>query len=102
MPTEIRAMREQGQVIKSLTKQLEEKEEVIATLQGQMEMMRKQVIMMKTTLGRKLTASNLDLGIKQDIETQTTPTLANGRQYSRSPSTSSSRGSRKRKRCVIC
>lgn len=93
-------MRERAQEIKKLRKQLEEKDEVIDTLQGQMEMMRKQVIMMKTTSGRRRSSI---MEITQDTETQTSPTL-NGHRYSRSPSTSSSRGSRQRKGacCVIC
>lgn len=90
-------MRERGKEIKQLEKRLEEKDEVIDTLQGQMEMMRKQVMMMKTNH----TGSKRSMDITQDTETQTSP--INGG-YSRSSSTSSSRVSRKRKEacCVIC
>jgi hypothetical protein len=90
-------MRERGQEIKLLKKQLDERDDVIDTLQGQMEMMRKQVIMMKTNYN----GSKRSMDITQDTETQTSP--VSGR-YSRSPSTCSSRASRKRKDacCVIC
>ena len=101
MPIEIRAMRERDHEIKELEKRLEEKDEIVATLQGQMEMMRKQVIMMKTSMMRKRSSNNLD--VTKDTETQTTPSLANGHQYSRSPSTSPSRSSHRRKQncCTI-
>ena len=90
-------MRERGLEIKLLKKRLDEKDEMIDTLQGQMEMMRKQVIMMKTSQN----GIKHSMEITQDTETQTSP--INGG-YSRSSSTSSSRASRKTKDacCVIC
>lgn len=91
-------MRERGQEIKQLKKQLEEKDEVIDTLQGHMELMRKQVILMKTNTGRKQSSS---LEITHDTETQTSPTVASG-QYSRSSSTSSRSKKRKEACCAIC
>ena len=97
-------MRERQLEIKGLKKQLEEKDEMMAVLQGQMEMMRKQVIMMKTAMTKKSSSNNMD--VTQDTETQTSsPTMGSGRCESRSPSTStiSSRRSGKRKGacCVI-
>ena len=97
LPLEIRAMRERQQEIKQLKTQLDEKDEVIQTLQGQMEMLRKQIIMMKANMnGRNHSTTKLD--IHQDTETQTSPTLSNGRRFP-SPSNSSSRTSRKGKGC---
>ena len=82
--------------IKLLEKELEEKDELIQTLQGQMELLRKQMIMMKTT-GKR---SNTQLDITQDIETQTSPNgIANGR--CRSLSSSSSKGNSTKQACCV-
>lgn len=94
-------MRERQLEIKQLKTQLNEKDEVIQTLQGQMEMLRKQIIMMKANMnGRNHSTAKLD--IRQDTETQTSPALSNGRR-SLSSHSASSRGSRKRQGacCII-
>ncbi len=90
-------MREKQMEIKHFKKELEEKEELIETLQGQMEQLRKQVIMMKTHQGYH---SSSKMEIKQDTETQTTPSIDSSR-HSQSRSPSSSRGRSKKGCCVI-
>ena len=91
-------MRERQTEIKQLRKELGEKEEVIETLQGQMEMMRKQVMMLKANMGPRSRSSSSKLEITQDTETQTSPSL-----HARStPSPSSNRGNGKRRaKCTI-
>ena len=88
-------MRERQAEIKQLKTELNEKEEMIQTQQTQIEMLRKQVIMMKANMnGRNQSSTKLD--ITNDTETQTSPSLCNGRRSLSSHSTASSRGSRKR------
>ena len=80
-------MREKQIEIKQLQKQLEEKDELVLTLRGQMELLRKQVMMMKANQGLNHNHSKHD--VRQDTETQTTPSLACNGRNSKSPSTSS-------------
>ncbi len=93
-------MREKQSEIKQLKKQLGEKDEVIQTLQGQMEMLRKQIIMMKANMnGRNHSSAHLD--ITQDTETQTSPTLSNGHRSISSHSASSKNSRKRRGACCV-
>ena len=91
-------MRERQIEIKQLKTKLSERDETIQTLQGQMEMLRKQIIMMKSNMnGRNHSTAQLE--ITQETETQTSPSLSKNR---RSPSSTSSASRGQRKRGAHC
>jgi len=81
LPDEIRAVRERDAEIRSLKKQLVEKDELVQVLEGQMETLRKQLMSSKSSRTR----SPVMQQEKETRETQTRPDMPDSPGKSGSP-----------------
>lgn len=83
---EVLSLREKQVELKQLKKELVEKDDQVEMLEGQLELLRKQVIRMKSSSQHSINHSLGKLDAKHDSETQTSPiSMANGRYDTNTP-----------------
>ncbi len=98
LPIEVRSMRDRANEIHKLQNQLGEREEEVMVLNNQMELLRKQLIVMRQNMGNGSVKTAHIEDRRESRETQTMQSL----EISPTNSRSNSRRTRRKRGCVIC